>query len=401
MDPDGLTLLAAVVLGAAACALYWRAGALCAHGEERAAGARLGFSDKSIGVFVLAGLCAAGAAAAAFFWCARMPGMWWGLAGLALLAVFGVLCFALGAACGKEGGWGGPAGFAGAVFSAPAKLVFRLCGIQPSAPVTQEDLLNMVDESEEHDVIDEGQKEMITNIFELADVTAGDIMTHRTELVAVPDTATAHDVVELSLAEGVSRIPVYRKTLDDIEGIVYVKDLFTLWNKPGEGARPAREFVRSAMFVPESCRARELLIELRAKHAQIAVVVDEYGGTSGVVTMEDVLEEIVGNIQVEFDNEEDDLVRTEDGLVAAGSADSDDGFDALGLDLPPESEGDERDFDTVGGLVTDRLGRIPAPGEAVQVEWGGAAFTVLEAGERRVNKVLCQALAGAVPEKEA
>lgn len=260
MDPDGLTLLAAVVLGAAACALYWRAGALCAHGEERAAGARLGFSDKSIGVFVLAGLCAAGAAAAAFFWCARMPGVWWGLAGLALLAVFGVLCFALGAACGKEGGWGGPAGFAGAVFSAPAKLVFRLCGIQPSAPVTQEDLLNMVDESEEHDVIDEGQKEMITNIFELADVTAGDIMTHRTELVAVPDTATAHDVVELSLAEGVSRIPVYRKTLDDIEGIVYVKDLFTLWNKPGEGARPAREFVRSAMFVPESCRARELLI---------------------------------------------------------------------------------------------------------------------------------------------
>ena len=117
MDPDGLTLLAAVVLGAAACALYWRAGALCAHGEERAAGARLGFSDKSIGVFVLAGLCAAGAAAAAFFWCARMPGVWWGLAGLALLAVFGVLCFALGAACGKEGGWGGPAGFAGAAFS--------------------------------------------------------------------------------------------------------------------------------------------------------------------------------------------------------------------------------------------------------------------------------------------
>ena len=155
------------------------------------------------------------------------------------------------------------------------------------------------------------------------------------------------------------------------------------------------------MFVPESCRARELLIELRAKHAQIAVVVDEYGGTSGVVTMEDVLEEIVGNIQDEFDNEEEDLVRTEDGLVAAGSADIDDVFDALGLALPPESEDDERDFDTVGGLVTDRLGRIPSPGEAVQVEWGGAAFTVLEAGERRVNKVLCQALAGPGPEREA
>ena len=400
MDPDGLTLLASVVLGAAACALCWRAGALCAHGEERAAGARLGFSDKSIGVFVLAGLCVSGAAVAAFFWCAQVLRVWWGLMGLALLAVLGVLFFALGAARGKEGCRSGLASLAGAAFGAPAKLVFRLCGIQPGAPVTQEDLLNMVDESEEHDVIDEGQKEMINNIFELADVTAGDIMTHRTELVAVPDTATAHDVVELSLAEGVSRIPVYRKTLDDIEGIVYVKDLFTLWNKPGEGTRPAREFVRSAMFVPESCRAHELLIELRAKHAQIAVVVDEYGGTSGVVTMEDVLEEIVGNIQDEFDNEEEELLRTEDGLVAAGSADIDDVFDALGLALPPESEDDERDFDTVGGLVTDRLGRIPAPGEAVRVEWGGAAFTVLEAGERRVNKVLCQTLAGPGPEKE-
>lgn len=401
MDPDGLLLFLTAVLGAAGCVLCWRAGAFCAHGEERAAGTRLGFSDRCIGLFALAGLFAAGAATAGFFWCAAMWTAWWGLLCLALVAVFCVLCFCLGAALGKDSGRGNLAGAAGAFFGAPAKLVFRLCGIQPAAPVTQEDLLNMVDESEEHDVIDEGQKEMITNIFELADVTAGDIMTHRTELVAVPDTASAHDVVDLSLAEGVSRIPVYCKTLDDIVGIVYVKDLFTLWNKPGEGARPAREFARSAMFVPESCRARELLMELRAKHAQIAVVVDEYGGTSGVVTMEDVLEEIVGNIQDEFDNEEEELVQTPEGLVAAGSADIEDVFDALGMELPPEGEEDERDFDTVGGLVTDQLGHIPAPGEPVRVEWGGVAFTVLEAGERRVNKVLCQALSGQSAEQEA
>ena len=142
-------------------------------------------------------------------------------------------------------------------------------------------------------------------------------------------------------------------------------------------------------------------MEFRAKHAQIAVVVDEYGGTSGVVTMEDVLEEIVGNIQDEFDNEEEELVSTPEGLVAAGSADIEDIFEALGMELPPEGEEDERDFDTVGGLVTDQLGHIPAPGEAVRVEWGGVTFTVLEAGERRVNKVLCQVPAQSNPEQEA
>ena len=169
-------MLASVVLGAAACALCWRAGALSVpHGEERAAGARLGFSDRSVGVFVLAGLCVSGAAVAAFFWCAQVLRVWWGLVGLALLAVLGVLFFSLGAARGVEGGRSGLASLAGAAFDAPAKLVFRLCGIQPGAPVTQEDLLNMVDESEELDAIDEGQKEMINNIFELADVTAGDV----------------------------------------------------------------------------------------------------------------------------------------------------------------------------------------------------------------------------------
>ena len=401
MDPDGLLLSLIAVLSAATFVFCWRAGAFCAHGEERAASTRLGFSDRCLGLFVLTGLCASAAATVGFFWCAEVFTAWWGFACLALLAILGVLCFCLGAALGKESTHDGLSTAAGALFSGFAKLVFRLWGIQPAASVTQEDLLNMVDESEEHDVIDEGQKEMITNIFELADVTAGDIMTHRTELIAVPETATAHDVVELSLAEGVSRIPVYCKTLDDIVGIVYVKDLFTLWNKPGEGTRPAREFARSAMFVPESCRARELLMEFRAKHAQIAVVVDEYGGTSGVVTMEDVLEEIVGNIQDEFDNEEEELVSTPEGLVAAGSADIEDIFEALGMELPPEGEEDERDFDTVGGLVTDQLGHIPAPGEAVRVEWGGVTFTVLEAGERRVNKVLCQVPAQSNPEQEA
>ncbi len=117
--------------------------------------------------------------------------------------------------------------------------------------------------------------------------------------------------------------------------------------------------MRGAMFVPEACRAQELLVDFQVKHTQIAVVVDEYGGTSGLATMEDVLEEIVGNIQDEFDNEDEDLVATEDGFVAAGSADLEEVFEAFGLEPPDEDEDDEADFDTVGGLSSTAWAAFP------------------------------------------
>ena len=141
--------------------------------------------------------------------------------------------------------------------------------------------------------------------------------------------------------------------------------------------------------MPEACRARELLLEFRRKHTQIAVVVDEYGGTSGLVTMEDVLEEIVGNIQDEYDNEEEDLVADGDGFIATGAADLEDLFEAFDLELPEPDEDDPDDIDTVGGLVIDRLGRIPDENEHAQVHYGGVVFTVLKASERRIEKVRC------------
>lgn len=158
---------------------------------------------------------------------------------------------------------------------------------------------------------------------------------------------------------------------------------------PEKAQAPVSRFMRGAMFVPEACRAQELLVDFKVKHTQIAVVVDEYGGTSGLATMEDVLEEIVGNIQDEFDNEDEDLVATEDGFVAAGSADLEEVFEAFGLEPPDEDEDGEADFDTVGGLIIDRLGRIPAAGEDVTLEYGGLEFTVLEVEDRRVGKVKC------------
>ena len=271
----------------------------------------------------------------------------------------------------------------------PGWLVFKALGLSAQSDVTEEDVLSFVDDVEEHDLIDESQKKMITNIFELDDVTAGDVMTHRTEIVSVEENTPAADAVRLSLEHGFSRLPVYRKSLDDIVGILYVKDLFALWDTPEKAQAPVSRFMRGAMFVPEACRAQELLVDFKVKHTQIAVVVDEYGGTSGLATMEDVLEEIVGNIQDEFDNEDEDLVATEDGFVAAGSADLEEVFEAFGLEPPDEDEDGEADFDTVGGLIIDRLGRIPAAGEDVTLEYGGLEFTVLEVEDRRVGKVKC------------
>ena len=388
MDPDGLGIIVCAAAGAAALFCSYAAGAVCSGDAERKP-TRLGFEDR------LAGLCGCLALACAFFsWgFARLTGgfLWWGVPALAALVCLCLLAGALGLSKGAGEKAFSPMRFAGLLFAAPAKLVFRALHLSAAQDVTEEDLLDLVEDVEEKDLIDESQKKMIANIVELDDVTAGDVMTHRTEVVSVSDEATAEEVVQLAVKEGVSRMPVYHKSIDDIVGIVYVKDLFSIWNDPNKSTRSVKKFMRSAMFVPEACRARELLIEFRAKRTQIAVVVDEYGGTSGVVTMEDVLEEIVGNIQDEFDNEEEELTETPDGVLASGAADLEDVFEMLDLPLPAQSEDDH--FESVGGLVIDRLGRIPAAGEAAAVPYGGVLFRVLKAGERRVDKVLCTPIA--------
>ncbi|MEG2037319.1 MAG: hemolysin family protein, partial [Ruthenibacterium sp.] len=390
MDPDGLSILIFTLGGALALVLAFCAGALCANDSEKEQCSCLGFSSR------MAGICICLLIACAFFV--------FGLLRTALALPFVLLCFLLlcagEALCFALGGTrhgDGAEAFAlfrpvGAVFCAPARLVFHLWHLSAQTDVTEEDLLNLVDDVEEQSLIDENQKEMITNIVELDDVTAGEIMTHRTELVGVPQSATAAEAVQLAAKEGVSRLPVYRKTLDDIVGILYVKDLFRVWDDAARNDVPVEQFLRTAMFVPEACRARDLLIAFRTKHTQIAVVVDEYGGTSGVVTMEDVLEEIVGNIQDEFDNEDEELALADDGaVIAAGSADLEDVFKALGLPVPEDND-DTDDFESVGGLMIDRLGRIPTADEHATITHGGVRFTVLKAGERRIEKIKCEAL---------
>lgn len=387
MTPDGPSILMVSLGGVLSLVFAACVGAVCANDSEREQRSRLGFSSR------LAGACVCVLVSCACFACGlvRMQmALWLALVCFLLLCALALACAALGATRRSEDAQA-LALFrpVGAVFSAPAHLLFSSLRLSAQADVTEEDLLSMVDDVEEQELIDENQKEMITNIVELADVTAGEIMTHRTEVVSIPEDMTAAAAAQLAAKEGVSRMPVYRKTIDEIAGILFVKDLFKTWDDPAKSSLPVRHFVRPAMFVPEACRARELLIEFRLKHTHIAIVVDEYGGTSGVVSMEDVLEVIVGNIQDEFDNEDEEIAVQADGSVlAAGSAHLEDVFEALDIE-PPEETDEDDGFDTVGGLVIDRLGRIPAEGEDVSVPFGGILFTVVKAADRRIASVRC------------
>ncbi len=267
------------------------------------------------------------------------------------------------------------------------RLVWHVWKLRRDKDVTYEDVLDLVDTAEEQDVIDEDQKEMISNIVEFDEVTAADVMTHRTDLVAVAADTTLAEAASIAVEEGRSRLPVYQKTMDNVVGILYVKDLLFLVQDRARAEAPVSEHMRSVMFVPEACPAGELLREFRRKHTQIAVVVDEYGGTSGLVTMEDILEEIVGNIQDEFDDEDEELIRTEDGYLCDGALDLEELFSAFELELPEEDEDEE--FATVSGLLTQRLGRIPEPDEHVEIAYNGVIFTVLEVDSRRITKVKC------------
>lgn len=167
---------------------------------------------------------------------------------------------------------------------------------------------------------------------------------------------------------------------------------------PSAAGSPVQDYMRSVMFVPEACRAGELLRDFKRKHAQIAVVVDEYGGTSGLVTMEDILEEIVGNIQDEFDDEEEAMQPMEGGWLCDGSLELEELFGAFDLPLPQLDE--DEDFETISGLITQRLGRIPEPDEAVELEYGGIHFAVEQVDARRIVKVRCTGPVPAAAAKE-
>ena len=269
-------------------------------------------------------------------------------------------------------------------------VVLKMLGFDPNSSeetVTEEEILMMVDAGEEKGVIGETAKDMISNIFDFSDLTASEIMTHRTEVVAVEDTSGVQDVVNLSIERGYSRIPVFEEDLDNILGIIYVKDLLQYVGSEVGSEIKLTSLMRTPYFVPSTKRCSSLFTEMTERRTQIAIVVDEYGGTEGIVTMEDLLEAIVGNIQDEYDHEEEEIQKVSDNTFTVdGSTSIDEISDLVGIDLP------EGDYDTIAGLVVEILGRIPKPDEHPSVTVRNLTMTVEEVEDRRISQILIEKL---------
>lgn len=257
----------------------------------------------------------------------------------------------------------------------------RLLGGYPKASepfITEEELKTMVGVSEEEGVLEDVEKEMIFNVFDFADAQAKDVMVQRVDIVAVDSEATYEDVLEVIKKEQFSRIPVYNQTIDDIVGVLYVKDLIIAGqNKDGF---KVTDYMREPYYTFEFKKIKELFNEMKKTRNHISVVLDEYGGTVGIVTIEDLIEEVFGDIEDEYDDYENEIeVIKEDEYVVDGSARLDDISDLIGVNM--ESE----EFDSVGGLIIGELGRFPENKEEVNLS--NIKFVVEEVDKNRIKKV--------------
>nr|MBQ4317934.1 HlyC/CorC family transporter [Clostridia bacterium] len=261
--------------------------------------------------------------------------------------------------------------------------VLRLMGINPNEEeeeVSQDEIRMMIDIGEETGTIDPTQGELIDNIFEFNNLLAGDVMTHRTDMATISIEATNDEITEIIRETGFSRFPVYGKDIDEIIGVLRTREF--LLNIQSPHPKALKDMLAKPHFVPETVRADVLFRDMQAKKRHMAIVVDEYGGTSGLITMEDLLEEIVGNIYDESDDKpEPDIVKLEDNLWrVSGSVDIDELAEAIGIDLDFEDE----DYGTLGGLVYSQLSQIPEDGSNPEIEAKGMHVKVERISEHRV-----------------
>jgi CBS domain containing-hemolysin-like protein len=251
----------------------------------------------------------------------------------------------------------------------------------PEGPfITEQELRASAEVAQEEGQIEEGEVELIHSIFEFGDTIVREVMVPRPDIVAVEHDKALRDVQAIVLSHGYSRVPVFREDLDDVVGIVYAKDVLKALHQ-GKHDGPLSEVVREAHYVPETKKVAELLREMQKEKFHIALVTDEYGSVSGLVTLEDLLEELVGEIADEYDREEPELVQVGDGLYrVSGKASIDDVNELLDVELPDE------EWDTVAGLMLELFGRIPKSGD--DVDFQGLSFTAEEVQGRRIAKVL-------------
>ena len=242
------------------------------------------------------------------------------------------------------------------------------------------EIQEVLDESEQQGLIGHDEGDMIEGIFDLKQTVAREIMIPRTHLVSVSKDCTWEELLNTIIESGHSRIPVYSENVDHIVGIVYAKDLLPLWLN-GKDEFSIEEIWREPFFIPETKRINDLLNELRSKKSHLAVIVDEYGGTAGIVTIEDIIEEIIGEIRDEHDVEEELFLPQEDGSVLINArANLDDFEEHFGVTLPREG------FDTLGGFIIHLMGKVPRKGEEITYE--GLRMRIQGGDQKRITRVL-------------
>lgn len=250
----------------------------------------------------------------------------------------------------------------------------------------EEEILSLVEEGQEKGVIGDATKNIIENVFDFDDTVASEIMTHRTEMTAIEDTSELSEIVDTAIESGYSRIPVFKGDIDTIVGVLHVKDLLPFVGAKVEGFDLSK-IVRDVMFVPKTKNCSELFTEMTKNRMQMAIVVDEYGGTEGLISLEDLIEDILGNIRDEYDNEEDEVRKLSDNrFTVEGSASIDDIAKELDLSLP------ETDCDTVAGFILENLGRIPDDGETPEVTFDSVSFKIEKIEDRRILSVIIEKL---------
>ncbi len=273
-----------------------------------------------------------------------------------------------------------------AMLTGITRAIARLLGadVNAEAQITAEELRLIVERGGEQGILEAEEEQMINAVIELGDRRLHEVMVPRIAISALAASATFEEAIDRIIEDGHSRVPIYERSVDEVIGILYAKDLLPFL-KAGSGERPKlRALLRTPVFVPESMTIDDLLHEFQRRKVHIAIVLDEYGGTAGLVTIEDLLEEIVGEIQDEYDVEEPLVERLDvDRARIDGRASVDDLLDEFDLKLRLE---DEEEYDTVGGLVYHRVGGVPQPGDEIRVD--GLRLTVETTDGRRVGKVM-------------
>ena len=259
-----------------------------------------------------------------------------------------------------------------------------------------DDIQALMEVGEAEGIIEEDEREMIESLFEFAETRTGEIMTPRTEICAVSIDATIKQVRDLMIDEKYSRLPVYRDSIDNIEGIIYVRDLLQAWSEGNED-QLISSLLREAYFVPETKSAAELLKSMQSDHMQFAVVIDEYGGVAGIVSLEDILEEIVGEIEDE-DIEEEEIIEIVEG--------DEDYWDILGsteidkIERLFNIELDDEEYTTIAGLVTSKMGYVPKAGETVTAD--GLSYEILKGDDKRVELIrVRRSIGDDLPQKDS